>query len=166
MSDCCRPAADDSREDGVVSCPESASTGTPVELETVKALLTESALARLEISAYRFCCDAACPVVYFGATGQRFMTTDIRVPVWQKQPFGRRMVCYCFGENEADIRVEIARDGRSRAVERVTEHIRADRCACEVRNPRGKCCLGELAVAVKRVMSNDASPLDEVDTID
>ena len=35
------------------------------------------------------------------------------------------------------------------AVERVRAHISAGRCACEVRNPRGACCLGDVTNAVE-----------------
>ena len=67
-----------------------------MDLETVKALLTESALGRLTMTDLRFCADAACDVVYFSADGARFATVDLRVGVWLKLPFGRRPVCYCF----------------------------------------------------------------------
>jgi hypothetical protein len=62
-----------------------------------------------------------------------------------------RLVCHCFEESEASIRAEVEASGRSAAVERVRAHIAAGRCACTVRNPRGVCCLGELAAAVRRV---------------
>jgi len=62
-------------------------------------------------------------------------------------------LCYCFGESEASIRAEIEATGRSAAVERIREHIAAGRCACEIRNPRGACCLGDVTAAVKRVES-------------
>lgn len=124
-----------------------------VDVQTVKALLTEQALARLETTSYRFCADARCDVVYFGGTGSHFGTADLRVPVWQKLPSGSRPVCYCFGESEASIPAEIELTGRSLAVDRIREHIRAERCACDVRNPRGTCCLGDVIAAVKRVDS-------------
>jgi hypothetical protein len=60
------------------------------------------------------------------------------------------MVGYCFGENEADIAAEIERRGHSDAVQRVRAHIAAGRCACEIRNPRGACCLGDVIAAVER----------------
>lgn len=123
---------------------------------TVKALLTEAALRRFAAADYRFCAAAACPVVYFALSGEPFTTADLRVPVWQKRPFGHRMICYCFGENEEDIRREIERQGRSEGVRRVRDHIAAGRCACEVRNPRGVCCLGDMTAAVARVAA--ASP--------
>lgn len=135
----------------VLQCPQSSTPGRPVALETVKALLQDTAMRRLTPAAHAFCPDPACPVVYFTADGDRYLTTDIRVPVWHKAPFGARTVCYCFGENEADMRDEIARTGRSDAVARVRGHITAQRCACEVRNPRGACCLGDVIEAVRRV---------------
>jgi hypothetical protein len=131
----------------------SGAKGTAVEQLTVKALLTEDALGRFEPADYRFCPDATCEVVYFTATGVCFTTADVRVVIWHKRPFGSRPVCYCFGESEASIRAEIEGMGRSSAVERIRGHIAAGRCACEVRNPRGVCCLGDVMAAISRVDS-------------
>ena len=132
-------------------CPSSGSTGVAVDRHTVKALLTEITLRRLEAGVYRFCPDPDCDVVYFDGHGRCFSRADIRVPVWQKEPLGARMICYCFAESEASIRTEIDAHGHSSVVDRVRAHIDAGRCACEVRNPRGACCLGDLIAAVKRV---------------
>jgi CopZ-like zinc binding protein len=110
-------------------------------------------LVRLSPGAYRFCPDADCPVVYFGADDV-FTTEDVRVVVWQKRPFGDRQVCYCFGESEASIRAEIEAHGHSSAIERIRAHIAASRCACEVRNPRGSCCLGDVLAAIARVTAD------------
>lgn len=125
--------------------------GRPVEGVTVKAILTVSALARYEHNAYRFCPDAQCSVVYFGEDGTVFTKADVRERIWQKEPPGRRTICYCFGENEADIAGEIEQRGHSAAAERVRAHITAQRCACEIRNPRGACCLGDVIAAVQRL---------------
>jgi Zinc binding domain len=122
----------------------SGTVGKVVERQTVKALLTESALQRLTPGDYRFCPDTDCHVVYFSDDGAQFATVDVRVGVWQKRPFGARQVCYCFGESETSIRAEIEATGGSAAVSRIREHIAAGRCACEIRNPRGACCLGDV----------------------
>jgi hypothetical protein len=149
MSDCCcPPRPNDPAEQR--TCPKSGTQGHAVDLNTVKAMLTVNALARISGAPHRFCADPACEIVYFTAA-DTFTVHDLRVPVWQKEPFGARMVCYCFGENETDIAREISEQGASRAVERVREHIAAGRCACELRNPRGACCLGDVIAAVKRV---------------
>ena len=149
MSNCC--ASSGCRSNDVVACPVSGTKGSAVDLQTVKAMLTEVALRKVTTAAHRFCSDPGCDVVYFAEDGPTYSRADIRVPVWQKEPPGARMVCYCFNENEADIRSEIKTRGGSDAVERVTAHINAGRCACEVRNPRGTCCLGDVSAAVTRV---------------
>src|SRR5215510_5175836 len=155
MADCC---CSEPRSDGrAASCTECGTAGRPVESVTVKSMLTTAALARYEHHAYRFCPDERCPVVYFGDDGTVFKTSDVRERVWQKEPPGRRTVCYCFGENEADIAAEIERRGRSDAVQRVRTHIAAGRCACEIRNPQGACCLGDVTAAVERLNPARAS---------
>jgi Zinc binding domain len=142
----CRALADQTETHPCSTC---GTMGQPVEAQTVKALLTEAALRRFEPGAYRFCPDSTCSVVYFGASV--FRTDDVHVRVWQKEPAGARMICYCFDENEADIRAEVEQTGASKAVERVRDHIEAGRCACEIRNPKGACCLGDVIQAVKRI---------------
>jgi hypothetical protein len=134
-------------------CPDSGSPGHAITLRTIKALLTDTALRRLTTSTYRFCPDPGCDVVYFGADGTRFATADVRVGVGQKLPFGMRPLCYCFGESDASIRAEIDARGRSFAVERIRDHIAHQRCACDIRSPRGVCCLGEVAAAIARIRS-------------
>jgi Zinc binding domain len=154
---CCPPKADDSAT--ALPCPVSGSRGSAVETITVKALLTERALCRLLPGEYRFCPDPDCDVVYFSTDGQRFTTAEVRVPVWQKLPFGDRPICYCFGESEASMRAEIASGAGVRVIERVRAHIAAKRCACDVRNPRGACCLGDVIASVGRI---EASVADAV----
>lgn len=150
---CCPPRPDDAAEQQ--ECPRSGTQGHAVALNTVKALLTPAALARVTGSPHRFCPEPTCEIVYFTA-GDEFTVREIQVPVWQKEPAGARMVCYCFAENEADIRRETEQRGSSGAVERVRAHITAGRCACELRNPRGVCCLGDVAAAVKRAAAEAA----------
>lgn len=155
MAECCyQPRPDDPAEP--LECPRSGTPGHSVDLQTVKALLSVAALARITGSPHRFCPDPACEIVYF-SPGDTYTVQDLRVPVWQKEPGGARMVCYCFGENEADIRREIEEHGASDAVERVRGHITAGRCACELRNPRGVCCLGDVTAAVKRLAGPSAT---------
>jgi hypothetical protein len=147
LSSCCAASV----EPAIAVCPSCLHRGRSVDLLTVKATLDEVALRRLQPGSYRFCAQPACQTVYFDpALGAVFTSADVRGPVWQKQPAGSRTICYCFGENEADIRSEIEHSGRSRAPQRVRAHIAAGRCACEVRNPRGLCCLGDLVEAVRR----------------
>lgn len=119
---------------------------------TVKSLLTEIALRRLTPALpFYVCLEPACSVVYFTNDGLEYTRTDVRAVPWQKQPTGERRFCHCFDENEPSMLRELADTGRCDAVQRVRDHIAAGRCACEVRNPRGTCCLGDLMNAVNRI---------------
>lgn len=142
-------------------CSECGSKGAAVGLLTVKALLTEEALRRLATGAQYFCPDPRCSVVYFSPDGRVYTSTDIRVRVWQKHSAGDRTICYCFNENEPAMARELVETGRCGAVQRVRDHIAADRCACEVRNPRGTCCLGDLMKAVARIQSECTSEVEK-----
>jgi endonuclease YncB( thermonuclease family) len=105
----------------------------------------------VQLTHYRFCANPACETVYFGDAGDRFATRDIRVPVWQKERRGARLLCYCFGETESDLRRELLEHGHTDVVARIRAHVAAQRCACHIRNPRGACCLGDVIAAVKRI---------------
>lgn len=124
----------------------------------MKALLRPEALIRLSAPAHRFCPTAECMVVYFGV-GEVFERGDLMVPVFQKESPGARTVCYCFAITEEDIRRELTEAERSSAAERITQLVKDERCACEVRNPQGNCCLGNVAEVTKAM---DAALREEV----
>ncbi len=65
----------------------------------------------------------------------------------------RGPVCYCFNHTVASIRAEVQYKGRSTAQEMITNEVKAGRCACEVKNPAGNCCLDDVARAIQAVMA-------------
>jgi len=154
VSDCCQ--VETPRGTGPARCACCDQPGRTVDPITVKALLTSEALARLSAPAHRLCPNPSCPVVYFGE-GEAFDREEMAVPVFQKEPAGERIVCYSFAISESDLRREIAETGRSTAAQRITAHVKAGRCACEVRNPQGSCCLGNVATVVKALAAPDAT---------
>jgi hypothetical protein len=158
MSECCDPAA---FESGARACSACRERGAAVQLQTVKSLLTEIGLRRIQPTHYWFCANRVCDVVYFGDAGDCFWASDVRLPVWHKQAPGARVLCYCFAETEAVIRAEFRRSRRSEVVDRIRRHIAAQRCACDIRNPRGVCCLGDVIAAVKRIEAEVAAGKDE-----
>jgi hypothetical protein len=146
MGDCCSPRRKSPQDE----CPECGQRGKDVQGITLKALLRPEALARHRASEHRFCPSPGCAVVYFGED-EIFRREDVLVPVFQKEPEGVRLVCYCFAVGEDQIRQEIEVSGTSASAERIKSLVQAGRCACEVRNPQGSCCLGSVTVVVKSV---------------
>jgi hypothetical protein len=115
-------------------------------------MLEVSLLAVRDVS-YLFCRTAECPVIYFSADGtQSFTKAQIRVPVYQKEPHDESVwVCYCFYHSPATLRAEWLRTGASSATEEIAQGIKAGHCACEVRNPQGSCCLGNVQAILERL---------------
>jgi hypothetical protein len=58
-------------------------------------------------------------------------------------------IALCFGFSRADVRDELAWGGECTIPARIASEIRAGRCACEIKNPSGACCLGEVNRAVE-----------------
>lgn len=146
MESCC--TIGDDVQPAPAHCPQCGKAGRSVERITVKALLRPEALARLSAPAHRFCATAECPIVYFGRE-EAFAREDLVVTVFQKESPMARIVCYCFAITEQDIRRELVETGHSSASQRITALVKAERCACEVKNPQGSCCLGNVADATK-----------------
>jgi len=133
-------------------CPVCGEAGRPIDRLSVKSMLTAEALASLNVAeTFRFCAQAACDAVYFGDGGQVFSTSQVRVPVYQKDAGEHVNACYCFGWTRARIRAEIEATGVSTAATSIATHIKAGRCACEVNNPQGACCLGNVNQTVKAI---------------
>lgn len=136
---------------GMEACPACGKKGKKVDTQTVKAMLNVS-LEAIRPAPYRFCRTESCPVVYFSADGQTFNEADLRERVHQKHPDAEDVfVCYCFRHTPGSIRAELRETRRSTVIERVNAGVKAGQCACEIRNPQGSCCLGNVTQVVKRV---------------
>ena len=133
------------------TCPACGTRGKKVALETVKAMLSVSLRGLDPSTQYHFCRTSDCEVVYF-AGEERFTTDEVRVRVHQKHPESQNVpVCYCFTHTPGSIRAEWLAIGMSTVVADVTAGIKAGQCACEIRNPQGACCLGNVRKVVKRI---------------
>jgi hypothetical protein len=127
--------------------PTGGKEGLSVPLKTVKNFLTGKALARLDPqSPHHLCQDPACPVVYYGEEGV-YTLAEVRFPVYDK---GASWVCYCFDWTKEALQEALSRG--EDPVAQVEEGVRAGRCACDQRNPRGKCCLPTLKAEVTRLV--------------
>lgn len=145
MEDCCAIQIEPIKFDLVFSCPECADKGRLMKIITLKSLLVPSALAKLEPSAsYKMCINKACSVVYFSEKQEVFKTIDMKVEVYTKSDDEDCPVCYCFGWTKKRVIQEFEETGRTTALEEITAHTKAGRCGCEVNNPEGSCCLGNI----------------------
>ncbi len=164
MSDCCAVkdsnsascAVETPQEEApaVMACPESGTRSKKVDLLTVKSLLRQLPF-EMPPSQYYFCEASGCDVVYFSSDPEAplFRRSDLLVRVGQKEEHDPIPVCYCFGVARSDVADEIRLTGKSTLAERIKAEVKAGRCACEVKNPSGKCCLGDVIRAVKEAQT-------------
>jgi hypothetical protein len=137
-----------------VKCPTCGQKGKRVDILTLKALLAVS-LTDLRAVEYLFCRTPDCPTVYYSLDGQqRFGEDALRERVHQKHPTADDvLVCYCFRHSPGSIRAGLLATGRSRVVASVAAGIQAGQCACDIRNPQGSCCLGNVRATVQKIES-------------
>jgi len=154
MSDscaCCSPAV--GLEEGDV-CPTCGNHGKPVSPETLRALLQPSLQSHVEDANYCFCASSTCPVVYFlPGTAQTFVREQLTVRVGVKETSAPRPLCYCFGHSQESLREEWLRTGKSTAVAAIQVAIKAGTCRCQVTNPQGNCCLGDVLQSLKAIQA-------------
>src|SRR5258708_33241669 len=133
-----------------MACPGNGARSKQVDIITVKSLVRQLPLG-MPNTQYYFCEAPGCDAVYFPQDTHApiFRRGDLIVRVGRKETADPIPVCYCFGFTRQDIWDEIRSTGKSTVAERITEEVEADRCACEVKNPSGKCCLGDVTRAAR-----------------
>jgi hypothetical protein len=150
MSTCCKAPAEPTKTKSRLLCHRCGHEGQSIDRTTIDALLKPESLSQVAGSRYAFCETPNCPVVYYTADGTQLTKEQIRVRVGLKETEDPVTVCYCFGVTERMIREDVQRTGQSSASARIRAEVNAGNCRCEVENPSGRCCLGEVIQAEKR----------------
>ena len=150
MSDCCAEDSKQCAAPAVMACPANGARSKQVDILTVRSLVRRLPLG-MPAAQYYFCESRECDVVYFGADPQApvFRREDLLVRVGVKEESDLIPVCYCFGFSRKDIQAEVVETGRSAIALRITAEVKEGRCACEVKNPSGQCCLGDVRQVVR-----------------
>lgn len=128
------------------SCPECGQKGKSVTTLTVKSLVRGH--HSVVPANYFFCRTPDCDVVYF-SEATRFGKRDLKVRVGAKEKEDPVPLCYCFEYTRADIRKDVEARGSTDILERIKAEVKAGFCACEVKNPAGGCCLGDVTRAIQ-----------------
>ena len=141
---------------GPTKCPECGQLGKPVKRITLGALLKPERRAQIPVQEeFCFCRGEACDVVYFRKDEVLFRKDDLTVRIGLKEPNDPPApVCYCFGWTPRRIRAEIETTGRSSVIDQIKAQVKVGNCYCEVTNPQGSCCLGNVAKAVQHAMAS------------
>jgi len=139
-------------------CPVSKNLWKKVQFRTVHSLVRADRRWQLENIQYYYCEDPNCPVVYFPLDGGAYFSIgDLDVKVFAKDKGDDVPVCYCFEWTRSRIRKEIEEVGKSTAALEIARQVKAGLCACDVKNPKGTCCLGDVNAVVKEEIKNRVS---------
>ena len=149
---CCR---DVSTSKGGSVCRECGNEGKAVKAITLKSLAKKPRLESIKIlDGFYFCETPGCEVVYFSNEQDAYLhKEDVTVRVGIKETDDPVPVCYCFGWTRKKIIDQLKRQGFSTAVQEISSKVKARECACDVNNPSGRCCLGDVSKLVKQIQS-------------
>ena len=120
-------------------CPVNGREYPRVKIKTLLHHVKHPWELELAAPAYYFCDDPDCDVVYFGQDDSVIEKVRVRTCVWQKEADPDANVCYCFGVSQKQSQ-------SSEAIrEFITQQTKQGNCACESRNPSGRCCLKDFS---------------------
>lgn len=135
MSDCCDTSPVACTSPRKRCCPTNQTECPEVGVATILHHLKAPWAHPLTAQKYYFCASEDCDVVYFGEDMSVIKRQALRDTVGQKQHGADKVLCYCFGVTLGDAQ----RDPAIKAF--VTQQTKQGACACEARNPSGRCCL-------------------------
>jgi len=153
MSECCSVNTSRSPISAEMPCPLTGTRSKKVDFVTIQSLVRHLPFGMPPVQ-YYFCGAVDCDIVYFPSHPEAptFYRDDLLVRVGVKETHDPIPVCYCFGIMRETIEEEIRHTGKSTVAERIKAEVKAGRCACQVKNPSGRCCLGNVSRAVKEAL--------------
>ncbi|MGY8872454.1 MAG: putative iron-sulfur cluster-binding metallochaperone [Pseudomonadales bacterium] len=145
MSTCCSTSNEEvhNNKRQVAICPRCGNGMKPVERLTIVHHVVAPLNQSIPCDPLFFCSCISCSVVYFSNEDFVIETAKVRGEVGQKSVHENRMICYCFDITNKRVMAELAQAGHSSSKAFVVEQTRLKNCACNIRNPSGKCCLKE-----------------------
>ncbi len=137
---------------GTDICPTCGAQGKPVGAETINALVRPEQKPSSGFPGGYYCPNPQDVTLYFFDSGFEPISKDeAKVRVGFKETGPPQMVCYCFEHTKDAIQEDFKAHGESRIEARIREKVTAGSCSCEVKNPKGKCCLGDVRAAYKEL---------------
>ncbi len=129
---CCNTTTKKTR----MSCPACGQNCFPVSRQTMLHQVQFPENQAIDETDYAFCSNLDCHVGYFSASGS-ISKTSLRA----FQPRTQAMLCHCFDISKSIYRTALD-DGTAETMKNfIVQQTKAGLCACEPRNPSGRCCL-------------------------
>lgn len=154
MSDCC--SVSHKNKSTEIKCPTCEQEGKHVELLTIRAMTRRDFPHYGELTRGFLCLNPDDSTVYYFpnldfSVNQDDVVTDIGFKTNSKT----KTICYCFRHTKEDIIDDYLENGRSNIEIDVRQKVKDKLCTCEVSNPKGKCCLGDIRTVIKGEIEHD-----------
>ena len=143
---CCTP-----QPKGKEACPLCGMLAKGVLAKTVEHMLTPQAKLRLScLEGFYYCTTSFCEVIYF-RDAEILTQKELEVTVGLKEGASPATVCYCFDWTKEKIKAELDVTGETKALEDIKAKMQDPGCSCEILNPSGGCCLGDVSKVIKEL---------------
>jgi len=138
---CCNTTTKKTR----MSCPACGQNCFPVSRQTILHQVQFPENQAIAEGGYAFCANSECNVGYFS---ESCSISKTRLRAFQSGQ--QAMLCHCFDISESVYRAALT-DGTAQAMKAfVVKQTKDKLCACESRNPSGRCCLIDFSREEKR----------------
>lgn len=135
-----------------VVCPKCNRDGILVQPITPKSLIKEAVNHQVRPDlTYKYCKNESCDISYFTEDRSHYFTiNDLKERPTLKDNGLEVKVCYCFGHTRQSVLSELKATGQSTVLEEIKSKMKDPGCFCEVSNPQGVCCLGNVTAWIKK----------------
>lgn len=144
-------------------CPKCKTYGVAVSYLTVSSLARPTAKKKLTKGEYFLCTDPNCPTAYYRRGSDAVLSLEeINTPLHYKKSAKIKYACYC---NELTF-AEAISTAKKKGISDWAQVVREAKgklapCACEKKNPFGKCCSGNsFAEAMRAITSGKKAKSD------
>ena len=136
----------------LATCPVSKTSSRKINRRTLEHLLKPDSVKKIQNVQYYYCNEPSCDVVYFSHQGPSyFIKADLTVKIFHKDNGDNVNVCYCFDWTRERIEEQIRSTGQSTASQEIAQLVKDQKCICDITNPKGRCCLGDINRVIKEV---------------
>lgn len=134
-----------------VLCPKCNWEGIVVQPITPKNLIKDDVNHQVRADfTYKYCKNENCDTSYFTEDKSHYFTiNDLKERPTLKDKGLDVKVCYCFGHTRQSVLSELKATGQSTVLGDIKSKMKDPGCFCEVSNPQGSCCLGNVTAWIK-----------------
>ena len=136
-----------------MNCPVCGQRGKPVDTQTIKGVLSTTLVIIQPDNPYLYCRTEDCRIVYFHNDGEQIIEeSDLRVKAYHKSPReDQTPICFCFNHSVGDLKQDYLESQGKIIIDRINLGIQKGQCGCDIRNPEGVCCLGNVRRHIKKL---------------